>query len=116
MRNYTKMHILFEDTGSILSIDLATNQVENWLFDEPIEFVHKTSDECFLKFEKQGSNELITYKGYVPNFFSGEHYGDYIMLEISEKGVVQDFKVTDSDIDEMFEELKKYTNFDSDID
>ena len=25
------------------------------------------------------------YNGYVPNFFPGEHYGDYIMLDIDVK-------------------------------
>ena len=108
MRKYTKMHILFEDTGTALSIDLTTNQVENWLFNKSIDITHKTSDECCLKFEKPNAKKLVDYMGYVPDFFPGEHYGDYIMLKITAKGIVKDLKVTDSDIDEMFTEWKKY--------
>lgn len=32
-RKYTKVHVLFYESGSCLTINLATNQVENWLFD-----------------------------------------------------------------------------------
>ena len=106
MRKYTKMHILFEESGSTLSIDLATNQVQNWLFDKAIETNVKTSDECMIKFETE--NSVITYSGYVPNFFPNEHYGDYVMLNISAKGVVKGLKASDKVIDEFLEEMKQY--------
>lgn len=93
------MHILFEETGSCLSIHLDTNQVENWMFDRGICTNYKTRDECFIKFEtNQGA--FSTYEGYVPDFFPGEHFGDYVQLSISKEGIVQGLKVTDAEIDE----------------
>ena len=107
MRKYTKMHILFKNTGSTLSIDLATNQVENWLFDEDVSTDCKTSDECLIKFEQRGTIELFTYSGYVPDCFPGKHYGDYIMLEINAKGIVQDLKITDENIEQLLKEMEE---------
>ena len=31
---------------------------------------------------KQDGKEIGVYDGYVPKFFPGEHYGDYVELEI----------------------------------
>ena len=87
MRKYTKMHVLFQETGSSLSIDLATNQVENWLFGTSISMNYKTSDECLIKFETTGSTKLLTYTGYVPDCFPGKHYGDYVMFNIDKNGI-----------------------------
>jgi hypothetical protein len=107
MRKYTKMHILFEESGSQLSIDLATNQVENWLFDKSIETNYKTSDECLIKFEKGGSTKLVNYLGSVPDFFPGKHYGDYVCFEINAKGTVKELVVTDEKIDKLLEQAKR---------
>ena len=97
-RKYEKMHLLFEETGSCLTIKLAANQVENWLFDGSIRTNYKTSDECVIKFET-AQGELIRYEGYVPLFLPGDHYGDYIELSISQDGIVQELSVTDAEID-----------------
>ena len=99
-RKYKKMHILFEESGSCLTIDLATNQVENWLFDTRVRTHYKTSDQCLIKFET-GKGEFISYEGYVPDFFPGDHYGDYVELSISSAGVVEELAVTDAEIDEI---------------
>ena len=106
MRKYTKMHLLFPDSGSTLSIDLETNQVQNWLFDKPIETHIKTSDECHIKFEH--ANGMVAYRGYVPDYFPGKHYGDYILLQISAKGIVKSLKVTDEKIEKNFRQTLKY--------
>ena len=101
MKKYTKMHVLFYETATTLSIDLTTKKVDNWFFKESMETNSKTADMCCLKFEQQGSKELLSYMGYVPDFFPGEHWGDYVRLEISEKGVVKKLKVTDAQIDKL---------------
>jgi hypothetical protein len=93
------MHILFEETGSCLSIQLDTNQVENWMFDRVVRTNHKTSDECFIKFETD-KGEFVHYMGYVPDFFPGDHFGDYVRLSITREGIVQKLKVTDAEIEE----------------
>jgi hypothetical protein len=56
-------------SGSFLSIDLETNQVQNWLFDSGITINYKTSDCCILKFEHRDYPTLFRYEGYVPDFF-----------------------------------------------
>jgi hypothetical protein len=106
MRKYTKMHILFPDSGSCLSIDLETNQVQNWLFDKVIETDIQTRDECHIKFEHEKG--MVTYRGYVPDFFPGKHFGDFVYLKISAKGIVKGLKVTDVKIEKYFKEMQKY--------
>ncbi len=99
---YKKMHVFFQETATWLTIDLGSMKVENWKYDEFMSTNYKTSDECTLKFEdKEG--KLHRYQGYVPRFFPGEHYGDYIMLAISKSGIVQGLKMTDKEIDGLLE-------------
>lgn len=104
-RKYTKMHVLFYESGSCLTIHLATNQVENWLFDGSVHTNCKVSDECLIKFET-AEGTMLRYRGYVPDFFPGNHFGDYVELSISDKGVVQKLNVTDKDVDELLEETR----------
>jgi hypothetical protein len=99
-RKYKKMHILFEESGSCLSINLDTNQAENWLFGSSISTNYKTSDRCLIKFETD-KGEFISYLGYVPRFFPGNHYGDYVELSISRDGIVRGLTVTDAEIDKI---------------
>ena len=100
------MYLLFPDSGSALSIDLETNQALNWLFGKVIETDIQTRDECHIKFEHE--NGMITYRGYVPNFFPGKHYGDFLYLKISATGIVENLKVTDADIEAYLREQKQY--------
>lgn len=101
-RKYKKMHVLFWETATHMTILLDTNKVENWMFDESMETNSKTSDQCLLKFETD-TGEIFHYKGYVPKFFPGEHFGDYILLYISTKGIVRGLNVTDAEIDELLD-------------
>jgi len=83
--------------------------VENWYFDESIYINYKTSDRCVLKFETD-KKEIHRYEGYVPDFFPDKHYGDYIMLTISKKGLLKKFGVTDEQIDELLEGEETYVS------
>jgi hypothetical protein len=54
----------------------------------------KTSDlfSCVVT-DENGAQIGDTYEGYVPKFFPGEHYGDYIMLDIDiETGKILNWK------------------------
>ena len=53
---------------------------------------------CFA--DAQG-DELARYQGYVPDFFPGEHYGDYLILNIDlETGMIKNWiKPTKEDIE-----------------
>jgi len=106
-RKYKKMHILFEESASCLSINLETNKVENWQFDKAIETNCKVSDECRIKFET-ADGTFEKYRFYVPNFFPGKHYGDYIDLHISKTGIVKGLKASDTDIEESLAEARTY--------
>lgn len=41
----------------------------------------KVSDQFFATLEQDGA-EIGTYNGYVPTFMPGEHWGDYVELDI----------------------------------
>jgi hypothetical protein len=42
----------------------------------------KCSDLFFAAFADSAGVEVANYSGYVPGFMPGEHYGDYVQLDI----------------------------------
>ncbi len=42
----------------------------------------KCSDRFTATFIDPKDKEVGEYEGYVPDFFPGEHYGDYVILDI----------------------------------
>ena len=54
------------------------------------------------------TNPTREYDGYVPDFFPGKHYGDYVQLEIdADTGKILNWKApTKEDIDELFEKVR----------
>lgn len=65
----------------------------------------KCSDSFFACLEnKDGEDIGEEYSGYVPNFFPGQHYGDYVELEIDvETGQILNWNVpTKEEIKELF--------------
>lgn len=58
-----------------------------------VRVVAKCSDLCFVKLMDKDGNAIAQYDGYVPDFMPGEHYGDYIELDIDLKtGVILNWK------------------------
>ncbi len=47
-----------------------------------IEISAKCSDLCSVVATNAAGDTIQTGDGYVPDFMPGEHYGDYVMLEI----------------------------------
>jgi len=47
-----------------------------------ISITAKCSDSFFANLYDDNGNHLKEYDGYVPKFFPGNHYGDYVNLEI----------------------------------
>lgn len=45
----------------------------------------KCSDLCFVQVCDAKGNTIAEHDGYVPEFMPGEHFGDYIELEIDVK-------------------------------
>lgn len=52
----------------------------------------------------KGEHITGSYDGYVPNFFPGDHYGDYVMLDIDiETGKIVNWKKpAQEQLDEIF--------------
>ena len=40
------------------------------------------SDMFWAQLEDENGKNIGEYNGYVPDFFPGEHYGDYVQLDI----------------------------------
>ena len=45
----------------------------------------KCSDLCFSQVLDEGGAVIAEHDGYVPDFMPGEHYGDYVELDIDIK-------------------------------
>ena len=74
-----------------------------------LSIVLKVSDMFGAIILDSKGNEIGNYDGYVPEFFPGEHYGDYVELDIYiATGRIVNWNVpTDEDIDKMIKEGKE---------
>jgi hypothetical protein len=70
-----------------------------------VEVTAKVSDNGVYDFSSASKGSLFEHAGYVPDFFPGAHYGDYIKLKIDlESGQIKDWKaVTAEEIKEVYE-------------
>lgn len=50
-----------------------------------INLTAKCSDLCNYSINDKDGKELFEHDGYVPDFMPGDHFGDYIELEIDSK-------------------------------
>ncbi len=59
-----------------------------------VSIVAKCSDCCNTMLIGDEGNELASRDGYVPEFMPGDHYGDYIMIDIElSTGKILNWKV-----------------------
>jgi hypothetical protein len=42
----------------------------------------KCSDLCWAELQDENGNKIKGHDGYVPDFMPGEHYGDYVEMDI----------------------------------
>ncbi len=68
----------------------------------------KCSDLCYTEFKDENGNVYYEHDGYVPHFMPGEHYGDYIILDIDvETGKILNWSFPkESDIENFIETEK----------
>lgn len=53
----------------------------------------KCCDMCSVQIYDTNGNRLKDHDGYVPGFFPGDHYGDYLILDIDiNTGVITNWK------------------------
>ena len=66
----------------------------------------KCSDLCFYELIDDKDQHLTQHNGYVPSWMPGDHYGDYIILEIDrETGMILNWKrPTDEQLTEALED------------
>lgn len=65
----------------------------------------KVSDRFTAGLIDAQGDEVGSFEGYVPDFFPGDHYGDYVMLDIDlETGQIRNWKKpVATDIEKMIE-------------
>lgn len=69
----------------------------------------KVRDEFYCSLVSESGKKLKDYEGYVPGFMPGEHYGDYVNLEIDiDTGQILNWKKPTA------EEIESFINEDSD--
>jgi hypothetical protein len=75
---------------SLLRIGLTNNKrreetMKNTMDPAVVKVVAKCSDQCYVEVLDSKGNRIAEHGGYVPDFMPGEHYGDYVELEIDIK-------------------------------
>ena len=54
----------------------------------------KVCDNFSASLDDDEGNELVDYEGYVPEFMPGDHFGDYLILDIEiDTGKILNWKV-----------------------
>ena len=59
--------------------------MKNSMNPKVVKITAKCSDLCFAQVIDGNGNVIAKHDGYVPEFMPGEHYGDYVELEIDIK-------------------------------
>ena len=84
-----------------LTIDLDTGVVRDWPAGQVASTHAKVCDEGV--YELYAGNERIAARhGYVPDFFPGDHYGDYLILNIDGEGRIAGWKPRARDVVDAF--------------
>ncbi len=81
-------------------IDIATGQITNWTKGVTAEIHYKVCDQC--SWSLLGVNDEVVatqIDNYVPSTLSPkeEGYGDYIIMDIDENGMIADWEFKESD-------------------
>ena len=75
-------------------IELETGKIVNWKQGTKASTYYKVCDCCVISFldEEKVSHKII--EGYVPDILSPkeEGYGDYVIMDIDENGMIQNWK------------------------
>lgn len=75
-------------------IDVDTGEITNYDFDKPVSTHFKVCDCCSYKItDNLGEIVFSAENEYVPDFLcpEGSGYGDYIIMEISASGIIQNW-------------------------
>lgn len=72
-------------------IDIETGQITNWKTGTKAKLHYKVCDDGVYTVQDSEGNTVLQRSGYVPETMcpEGEGYGDYIIMQIDEKGFIE---------------------------
>jgi hypothetical protein len=76
-----------------INIDIDKGLIENWPTDVKASIHYKVCDEGFYEIFDEKGEKLGDFNGYVPHIMCPKKpgYGDYIIMDIDENGIIQDW-------------------------
>lgn len=86
-------------------IAIESGKIVNWKTGNTAKVHYKVCDEgCYQLCDENMDHVLVEYDGYVPSCMSpgGRGYGDYIIMNIDEDGMIENWKFDKSDAKEFF--------------
>lgn len=85
-------------------IDIETGQITNWQQGKVAKVHYKVCDAGTYILKDDNGVQVLSVDGYVPSCLSPNDsgYGDYIILEIDENGLIDNFLCDESTIEEDF--------------
>lgn len=87
-------------------IDLETGIILNWKQGVKAEVHYKVCDAGTYYLKDTSGNIVMKKEGYVPGFFPGEHFGDYIIMDIDESGKITNWE--NPDYEDSFGDFEPY--------
>lgn len=86
-------------------IDIETGKILNWELGKTANVHYKVADECGWDLKDENGVVVLSVEdGYVPDVLAPKEagYGDYIIMDIDENGVIADwdFDITDFQLEE----------------
>ncbi len=83
-------------------IDMNTGQINDWPAGVPPRDLYmKVCDEGRYQLLASDGSKIVEEKdGYVPRFFSDEHFGDYLIFSIDASGRITNWNVTADELAE----------------
>ena len=75
-------------------VEILTGKIVNWKVGSVAELHYKVCDNGVYTFLDRNKESLKVFSGYVPDIMCpvGNGYGDYIIMSINEKGIIEDWK------------------------
>ena len=78
-------------------IEIDTGKIVNWEQGKTASIHYKVCDSGYYSLLDENNKEVVSYNGYVPDIMCPKepNYGDYIIMDIDENGIIQNYKTTD---------------------
>jgi len=89
----------------IVQIDLETGQIINWPNGTTASIHYKSCDDNIFSLLDEDNNVITQRDGYVIDLMSPkeEGFGDYVIMDINENGIITNWKCTEKMIKQTFE-------------